>query len=55
MSSLNPSEGRLGHLSHYSACRLVRAGYMYTIKILAPELLTAARMLPLHMCATIHA
>ena len=24
---LNPSEGRLEHLSQYSTCRLVRAGY----------------------------
>ena len=28
---------------------------LYTIKILAPELLTTARMLLLHVCTTVHA
>ena len=27
VSGLNPSEGRFGHLSQYSTCRLVRAEY----------------------------
>ena len=39
MSGLNPTEGRLGHLSQYSTCRLVRAGYSTQFKNLAPKLL----------------
>ena len=32
VSGLIPSEGRLGDLSQYSTCRLVRAGYCTQLK-----------------------
>ena len=32
VSSLNPSEGRLGHLSVYSTCHLMRAEYCTQLK-----------------------
>ena len=54
MSVPNPSEGRLGHLSQYSTCCLVRAGYCTQLKSSA-TITTTGRALLLHVCTTLHA